>query len=68
LTDESYARATACIKKYSKEHKIIAEALIEYETLSGEELHDLIQGKKIRINNPISAEEKAKRIANASIL
>ncbi len=68
LTDESYARATACIKKYSKEHKIIAEALIEYETLSGEELHDLIQGKKIRINNPISAEEKAKRIANANII
>jgi ATP-dependent metalloprotease len=68
LTDESYARATACIKKYSKEHKIIAEALIEYETLSGEELHDLIQGKKIRINNPISAEERAKRIANANIL
>ncbi len=35
------------LKKHSKEHKLLAETLLEYETLTGEEVRDIIlKGKK----------------------
>jgi len=47
LCDESYTRATECLKKHSREHKRLAEALLEYETLTGKEVYDLVQ-KNVR--------------------
>ncbi|KAL3784168.1 hypothetical protein ACHAW5_007053 [Stephanodiscus triporus] len=47
LTGAAYERARALLKKYSKEHKLLAETLLEYETLTGDEVRDLImKGKK----------------------
>jgi len=47
LTDESYKRAKDLLKKHVKEHHLLAETLLEYETLTGEEVRDLIlNGKK----------------------
>uniref|UniRef100_A0A7S1BV13 AAA+ ATPase domain-containing protein n=1 Tax=Corethron hystrix TaxID=216773 RepID=A0A7S1BV13_9STRA len=47
LLDESYARATELLKKHKKEHVMLAEALMEYETLTGDEVRDLVlRGKK----------------------
>jgi len=47
LTDESYKRAKGLLKKHVKEHHLLAETLLEYETLTGEEVRDLIlNGKK----------------------
>lgn len=52
LTDASYQRAKEMLKKYSKAHYLLAETLIEYETLTGDEVRDIIQlGKKP--NRPI---------------
>jgi len=47
LTSAAYERATALLKKHSKEHKLLAETLLEYETLTGDEVRELIlKGKK----------------------
>jgi len=47
LTSASYERARALLKKYSKEHKLLAETLLEYETLTGDEVRDVVlRGKK----------------------
>ncbi|KAL7538129.1 hypothetical protein ACHAXR_008305 [Thalassiosira sp. AJA248-18] len=47
LTGAAYERARALLKKYSKEHKLLAETLLEYETLTGDEVRDLVMnGKK----------------------
>eukprot|EP00573_Skeletonema_grethae_P006441 CAMPEP_0201695246 /NCGR_PEP_ID=MMETSP0578-20130828/7258_1 /ASSEMBLY_ACC=CAM_ASM_000663 /TAXON_ID=267565 /ORGANISM="Skeletonema grethea, Strain CCMP 1804" /LENGTH=830 /DNA_ID=CAMNT_0048181063 /DNA_START=145 /DNA_END=2637 /DNA_ORIENTATION=- len=47
LTSAAYERATALLKKHSKEHKLLAETLLEYETLTGDEVRELIlNGKK----------------------
>ena len=47
LIDSSYQRAKELLKKYSKEHHLLAETLLQYETLTGEEVRDLLlNGKK----------------------
>jgi len=47
LTGAAYERARALLKKYAKEHKLLAETLLEYETLTGDEVRDLVlRGKK----------------------
>jgi ATP-dependent metalloprotease len=47
LCDESYQRATDLLRKYHKEHKSLSEALLEFETLTGKEIDDLVH-KNIR--------------------
>ncbi len=46
LIDEAYAEATRILTKKKKDWIAIAEGLLEYETLSGDEIHQLIAGKK----------------------
>jgi len=47
LTDESYDRAVTLLKKHSRQHKLLAETLLEYETLTGDEVRDLVKhGRK----------------------
>ena len=47
MTDAAYQRAKALLTKYSKQHQLLAQTLLEYETLTGEEVRDLIKkGKK----------------------
>ena len=47
LTDASYKRAKELLTKYSKQHHLLAQTLLEYETLTGDEVRDLIKtGKK----------------------
>ncbi len=48
LIDEGNARATKILTEKLDDLHLIAKALIEYETLSGEEINDLLAGKKIR--------------------
>lgn len=52
LTDEAYQRATALLTKYSREHKLLAETLLEYETLTGEEVREVIL-KRRKPDRPI---------------
>lgn len=47
LTTAAYERAKTLLKKHSKEHKLLAETLLEYETLTGDEVRDVVlKGKK----------------------
>lgn len=48
LVDEGYKTAQNILKKYNGQLEMIAKALIEYETLTGDEIRDIIAGKEIR--------------------
>jgi cell division protease FtsH len=47
IVDESYARATTCLKDNSDQLETLAQALLEYETLTGEEIKTLMAGGSI---------------------
>jgi ATP-dependent metalloprotease len=52
LTEDAYTRAKDLLKKHSKAHHLLAEALLEYETMTGDEVRNIIhKGKKP--NRPI---------------
>jgi ATP-dependent metalloprotease len=42
LTQGSYERAKALLQKHSKAHHLLAETLLEYETLTGDEVRDIV--------------------------
>lgn len=46
LIDEAYAEATSILTKKKKDWIALAEGLLEYETLSGDEIKELIAGNK----------------------
>ncbi|MDD3669085.1 MAG: ATP-dependent zinc metalloprotease FtsH [Alphaproteobacteria bacterium] len=48
MIDGAYAATRDTLKKYKGELDALARGLIEYETLSGDEIKDLLAGKKIR--------------------
>jgi ATP-dependent metalloprotease len=52
LTQDAYKRAKDILTKYSVEHKLLAETLLEYETLTGDEVRDLIKKRK-KPNRPV---------------
>ncbi|XP_076633692.1 ATP-dependent zinc metalloprotease YME1L [Colletes latitarsis] len=49
LLQESYERAKTILKIHAKEHKELADALLKYETLDAEDVKDIVNGKKTRI-------------------
>ena len=49
ISDSVYIDAQKLLKKYSKQLKSVAEALLEYETLDGDQIKDLCKGLKISI-------------------
>lgn len=51
LLDDSYARAKSLLENHQKELKLIAEALIEHETLSGSEVADIVKGIPFNLRN-----------------
>jgi cell division protease FtsH len=46
LVEEGYESARRILTEKKKDFEILAQALLEYETLSGEEITDVINGKK----------------------
>ena len=48
LLRESYDRAKACLSHHRKDLETVAQGLLRYETLTGDEIHALLRGKKIR--------------------
>ncbi len=49
FVDDSYEKATKIITDNRDQLNIIGEALLEYETLSGDEITALLKGEKIRV-------------------
>ena len=50
LTAASYKRATAVLERYRKDLEVLAKGLIDYESLSGGELVDLLEGRAINMD------------------
>ena len=48
IVDESYKKARSIIKKNINQLQKLAKGLLHYETLTGEEIKDIIKGKKIK--------------------
>ena len=48
IVETAYAAARTILTNYLKELHIIAQGLLEYETLTGEEIKSLLKGEKIR--------------------
>ena len=51
ISDEVYTDAQKILKKHSKQLKDVAEALLEYETLNGEQIGNICKGLKISISS-----------------
>ena len=47
IVDQSYKKAQSIIKKNMNQLHRLAKGLLKYETLTGEEIKDVIKGKKI---------------------
>jgi ATP-dependent metalloprotease len=57
ITDSSYQRAKELLTKHKKEHKLLAECLLEFETLTGEEVRNIVLHKRkpVRAYKPQAA-------------
>ena len=64
--DEAYKAAKKILKNNINKLHILAKALIEYETLSGNEIKNLISGKKIRQHIKYDINTKNKNSNNTS--
>ncbi|MBK66877.1 MAG: cell division protein FtsH [Rickettsiales bacterium] len=47
IVESAYTRAKDILKKYNKDLEKLAQGLLEYETLSGDEIKDLLAGKEV---------------------
>ncbi|KIM33129.1 hypothetical protein M408DRAFT_325952 [Serendipita vermifera MAFF 305830] len=54
LVEESGTRAMDLVKNKEAELHLLAKALVEYETLTAEEVQDVIKGKPIRGGKPLA--------------
>jgi len=52
LTQGAYLRAKNLLTKYADRHRMLAETLLEYETLTGDEVRDIVT-KGIKPNRPV---------------
>jgi len=64
IVTEQYDRATVILTEHRKELEEIAEALLEYETIDGDDIDALLRGGKL--SRPISAAAKKRNDAAAA--
>ena len=62
LVTDAHSEAAKILKENDKELETLAQALMEYETLTGEEIKDLLAGKKINRaeQTPVPPEKQTK--------
>ncbi|MBQ9271544.1 MAG: ATP-dependent zinc metalloprotease FtsH [Alphaproteobacteria bacterium] len=62
LLTEAHKQATEILQKYDNELEALAQALMEYETLTGDEIKDVIAGKEINRSEyaPVPPEKQTK--------
>jgi cell division protease FtsH len=63
IVDEAYQTAQKILTKYAHQLESIAQALIEFETLTGEDIKGLLGGKKIKP----APKKKARKIHQTSL-
>ena len=52
IIDGAYARATQILTDNREELELLAKGLLEYETLSGDEIRTVIKGERVVRNRP----------------
>jgi len=62
LIDDGYTLALSILKKKKKEFERLAQGLLEYETLTGDEINKIIKGQKLT-----SEDEEVKKEAKPSL-
>ncbi|MBR1399280.1 MAG: ATP-dependent zinc metalloprotease FtsH [Alphaproteobacteria bacterium] len=62
LVTEAHDEAERILKKYDKDLETLAQALMEYETLTGDEIKDILSGKEINRaeQTPVPPEKQTK--------
>lgn len=60
LTDASYKRVKDLLTKYQRQHHLLAKTLLEYETLSGDEVRDLVT-KGVKPKRPVINKDEGAR-------
>ena len=63
IVDEAYKKARSIIKKNITQLHRLAKGLLHYETLTGDEIKDIIKGKKIKKTIVEKAKSKNKNLA-----
>eukprot|EP00542_Grammatophora_oceanica_P010823 CAMPEP_0194042930 /NCGR_PEP_ID=MMETSP0009_2-20130614/14646_1 /TAXON_ID=210454 /ORGANISM="Grammatophora oceanica, Strain CCMP 410" /LENGTH=756 /DNA_ID=CAMNT_0038686969 /DNA_START=186 /DNA_END=2453 /DNA_ORIENTATION=+ len=66
LTKDAYERATNLLKKHAKAHHLLAQTLLEYETLTGDEVRDIVK-RGIKPKRPVINTQNGQR-GNTSIV
>ena len=67
LVEDGYERAKKILTDHRDQLNLIGEALLEYETLTGEELKELLEGKEINRKNPPSSGKKKPKASAGSV-
>ena len=67
VIDSCYQRATRILKEYADELEVIAQALLEYEILSGEEIQQVLNGEKLQRSEPNPQETSATKPRRTSV-
>jgi len=62
LVTDGYEEAKKILQKHKKDWETLAKALMEYETLTGEEIKEILAGKEVDKNKdaPVSEEKRTK--------
>ena len=67
IVDEATDTCRKILKKNVKQLHLLADALIEYETLSGDEINQVIKGKKLKRETAEQYEEKTAKKVSKSV-
>jgi len=65
LVETSYGRAVNVLKNYQEELHLLAKALLQYETLTAEEVKDVVAGKPLPKTKKTSQQKKAEETRRA---
>jgi len=67
LVQQGYDKATKLLKKHAKQLETLAQGLLEYETLSGDEIKELLETGKVDRSAEINADKGAAKAPRSSV-
>ena len=67
IVQDGYDQATKLLKKHSKELETLAQGLLEYETLSGAEITELLETGKVDRSTESNADKGAAKAPRSSV-
>lgn len=67
IVEDGYKQATKLLKKHSDQLELLAQGLLEYETLTGDEIKELIKTGKVDRSAEINADKGAANAPRSSV-